>query len=71
MTKTYREKLLTAVKELNIELPKGKYIKNDDLKNILIKYLAGNGKTVVTTDTQDTKTEIINSTNKGLLKFFV
>jgi len=68
MTKTYREKLLTAVKELNIELPKGKYIKNDDLKNILIKYLAGNGKTVVTTDTQDTKTEIINSTNKVNIK---
>ena len=68
MTKTYREKLLTAVKELNIELPKGKYIKNDDLKNILIKYLAGNGKTVVTTDTLDTKTEIINNTNKVNIK---
>jgi hypothetical protein len=44
MTKTYREKLLTAVKELNIELPKGKYIKNDDLKKILIKYLGSNVK---------------------------
>ena len=44
MTKTYREKLLTAVKELNIELPKGKYTKNDDLKKILIQYLGSNEK---------------------------
>ena len=44
MTKTYREKLLTAVKELNIELPKGKYIKNDDLKQLIIKFLGNKGK---------------------------
>ncbi len=58
MTKTYREKLLTAIKELNIELPKGKYIKNDDLKNVLIKYLASNGKNVSTKP--ETQKETIN-----------
>ena len=58
MTKTYREKLLTAIKELNIELPKGKYIKNDDLKNVLIKYLASNGKNVSTKP--ETQPETIN-----------
>tara|TARA_B100000787_G_C16198499_1_gene302884 strand:+ start:1917 stop:3140 length:1224 start_codon:yes stop_codon:yes gene_type:complete len=44
MTKTYRDKLLIAIKELNIELPKGKYIKNDDLKLIIMNSLSNNGK---------------------------
>jgi len=45
MTKTYREKLLTAVKELNINLPKKKYIKNDDLKQIIIDNLSKSNNT--------------------------
>ena len=34
-----REKLLKATQDLNIPLPKGKYIKNDVLKRLIIEYV--------------------------------
>ena len=34
-----RDKLLKAAKELNIPLPKGKYIKNDDLKTLIVEFV--------------------------------
>jgi len=34
-----RDKLLKAVQDLNIPLPKGKYIKNDVLKRLIIEYV--------------------------------
>ena len=42
MVKTYRDKLLTAIKELNIELPKRNYIKNEELKHIIVSSLNNN-----------------------------
>lgn len=34
-----RDKLLKVAKELNIPLPKGKYIKNDDLKTLIVEFV--------------------------------
>ena len=34
-----RDKLLKAVHDLNIPLPKGRYIKNDVLKKLIIEYV--------------------------------
>jgi hypothetical protein len=39
MTKTERQKLIAVVKQFDIPLPKKKYVKNEELKNIIIKYL--------------------------------
>ena len=37
--KTEREKLLEVITKLNIELPKKKYITNNELKQIIVNYL--------------------------------
>ena len=34
-----REKLLKVSQDLNIPLPKGKYIKNEDLKKLIVEYV--------------------------------
>jgi len=39
MSSNSREKLLKAAKELNIPLPKGKYIKNEDLKTLIVEFV--------------------------------
>ena len=57
MTKTYRDKLLLAIKELNISIPKGKYIKNDELKQIIINNLNNNN---------NQKNKIKQNTNNNL-----
>ena len=68
MTKTYREKLLTAAKELHIELPKGKYIKNEDLKQIIIQSLGNNNPAIKTKPKEQTKPkELVNPGKKMVI----
>ena len=34
-----RDKLLKAAEQLNIPIPKGKYIKNEDLKTLIVEFV--------------------------------
>jgi len=61
MTKTYRDKLLTAIKELNIDLPKAKYIKNDDLKKLIVNSLNNNNNRTVNKAKKNQPVKSVNS----------